>query len=633
MKPLKIVLIYGEMSSRGRGPYVMADLYRRKGLTGSESSFFNLARGLAAKGHEVVVLCDCLPPANPTEPTEWGFLALPMESAAALGSVPCDVAIAWNEPDYLELCAPGTLKLCAQQLNDWRYVRGNIFQLADCIVYPSQNHADYMTTHEGAPIGGCRVIPNSIDRSMVAPRDMRRNPKKVVYCSSPDRGLHHLLSLWPEVRARVPDAELHVFYRLAPWIADVGALGPWAGAHPDVCESARRARYVDEALRRMATGYGVVVRDLVPNVEMSRELASAGVLAYPCDPLRYTEGFGVSALDAVAAGCRVVISGADALPSVHGSAATVIEGPPDAPEIRARWVDAVVKAMTEAYHRRSDPGDLIEGRYTLNEDVYLMVHDHRVVTDQWEALIREQLDFRVIPDQPAERPRFTHPEVGEAVRVRQRGGFRFWETTVHGSWWSMEDEQVVRDRWWHPKASEVVIDGGAAFGSYALPALAAGARVVCFSPAEPDTQCLVANLDLNPEFAARVLVTRDGLAHKNVWFDPAKSEYLENPSSTLTLGDSSGVLRCRALDSWLADHPEVDRVDWIKLDVEGAELDALKGAEQCLRKFRPKLVIECHNFHRPMEEAVRDYVLGLDLGYTFEAHPHGGVSHAYFEAK
>lgn len=41
----------------------------------------------------------------------------------------------------------------------------------------------------------------------------------------------------------------------------------------------------------------------------------------------------------------------------------------------------------------------------------------------------------------------------------------------------------------------------------------------------------------------------------------------------------------------------LERVDCIKLDVEGAELDALRGAEETIRRFRPKLVI-CL-YHRP----------------------------------
>lgn len=36
----------------------------------------------------------------------------------------------------------------------------------------------------------------------------------------------------------------------------------------------------------------------------------------------------------------------------------------------------------------------------------------------------------------------------------------------------------------------------------------------------------------------------------------------------------------------------VKRVDWVKLDVEGAELEALEGVENALKEYYPKIVIE-----------------------------------------
>lgn len=39
-----------------------------------------------------------------------------------------------------------------------------------------------------------------------------RNLKRVIYTSSPDRGLEHLLKMWPDVKKEVPDAELHIAY-------------------------------------------------------------------------------------------------------------------------------------------------------------------------------------------------------------------------------------------------------------------------------------------------------------------------------------------------------------------------------------------------------------------------------------
>jgi FkbM family methyltransferase len=53
-------------------------------------------------------------------------------------------------------------------------------------------------------------------------------------------------------------------------------------------------------------------------------------------------------------------------------------------------------------------------------------------------------------------------------------------------------------------------------------------------------------------------------------------------------------VQVRSLDSY-CDAAGLDRVDVIKLDVEGAELMALQGADRLLRTFRPRLFIEAHS--------------------------------------
>ena len=59
------------------------------------------------------------------------------------------------------------------------------------------------------------------------------------------------------------------------------------------------------------------------------------------------------------------------------------------------------------------------------------------------------------------------------------------------------------------------------------------------------------------------------------------------------------------------------RVDCIKLDVEGAELDALRGAEETIRRFRPRLVI-CL-YHKPEDLVTLPlYVKSLVPEYRLE---------------
>jgi FkbM family methyltransferase len=200
----------------------------------------------------------------------------------------------------------------------------------------------------------------------------------------------------------------------------------------------------------------------------------------------------------------------------------------------------------------------------------------------------------------------------------------------HASVWTFDDEQQFRDRWWSPAKGETVLDIGAAFGSYALPALARGARVVCFSPADFDTSLLEANLALNPDLARRCLVVRDGLHSNDGWFNPDKCLFDHEARE-----GRAPWLHVRSLDSFLDERPGIERVDWMKLDVEGAELEVLKGGEKCIRMYRPRILVENHEQHVPgISDAVRDYLVGLGFGYVCDGpYQYGVVSHSYYEAR
>jgi FkbM family methyltransferase len=53
----------------------------------------------------------------------------------------------------------------------------------------------------------------------------------------------------------------------------------------------------------------------------------------------------------------------------------------------------------------------------------------------------------------------------------------------------------------------------------------------------------------------------------------------------------TSVVSAIRLDDWIPDNP-LDRIDFIKLDIEGSELNALLGARQTLSHFHPTIVAE-----------------------------------------
>lgn len=90
-----------------------------------------------------------------------------------------------------------------------------------------------------------------------------------------------------------------------------------------------------------------------------------------------------------------------------------------------------------------------------------------------------------------------------------------------------------------------------------------------------------------------------------------------------------GLVQVARLDDCLPATP----IDYLKLDVEGHEMEALDGAVQCLRRYRPRLAIA--GYHRWDDVwRIPRFIRQLDLDYTiaFRIHAHNtfdGVFYAY----
>lgn len=83
------------------------------------------------------------------------------------------------------------------------------------------------------------------------------------------------------------------------------------------------------------------------------------------------------------------------------------------------------------------------------------------------------------------------------------------------------------------------------------------------------------------------------------------------------------------LDTWLQTHINIQNIDLIKIDIEGAELACLKGAKECLQQFKPKIIVEIQDFsaasagYRPAD--ILDFL--SDFGYVFHRiGPHGALT-------
>lgn len=169
-----------------------------------------------------------------------------------------------------------------------------------------------------------------------------------------------------------------------------------------------------------------------------------------------------------------------------------------------------------------------------------------------------------------------------------------------------------------PRLGDTAIDAGGCWGETALwlaHSVGSGGTVHSFEPTPRNRDLLHKNLSLNPSLQLRV----------KVWDAPLAAEAGERVwiRNTIAAGatmqdhsvDDSVELTTDTIDAMVA-RGEIDAVDFIKVDVEGADLGVLQGAADTIRSQRPRLAIAC--YHKPDDLAViPDFVASLGVEYDW----------------
>lgn len=312
--------------------------------TGSEVGWRRIVDGLRELGHEVSTMREPVRPPHAT--------------------------ISINEPDSLRLY-PSQLRICEFWLNGFSFCKEGFDDHVDVYLSPSEAHRQQAIGPWGAPDPSkWRVNALGCDNN---PPGLGKVSGRVVYCSSPDRGLHRVLEAWPAIRRACPGATLHIFYNLNTWLRSFDET-PY---FPDIERNRNRALYIEEALRRLSgPEWGITVRDQVSHDEMLREMAMAEVLAHPCETMSWSEGFSCTVLEGCAAEACPVISDCDALGEVYSVLEPVPVGDWD------RWRSRVVRALTDSDFRN----DMNKRARKLAEELTWTRH-----VKQLDSLLRERL--------------------------------------------------------------------------------------------------------------------------------------------------------------------------------------------------------------------------------------------------
>lgn len=236
---------------------------------GSEHMVVELAAALAAQGHEVTVrLPRELPEERVWRRVRWVGLSAPTQKY--------DVLFSFDDFAVHDVSEVAVLVACRSDPPPHTRF--------DQLVFLSKTHARLMGHPDRPAIGGGVALGHY-------KHQLKREPRRVIYTSSPDRGGFHAGVIGGEFRFTAT-------YRGAQELSREGL---------------------------------VVLQQ------------KAQALIHPCDPRRPSEFFCMAVLEALAAGTPCVISDADALPELWGDTAIVLPRP-----IRyTEWVDTVAELLTD----------------------------------------------------------------------------------------------------------------------------------------------------------------------------------------------------------------------------------------------------------------------------------------------
>ena len=145
------------------------------------------------------------------------------------------------------------------------------------------------------------------------------------------------------------------------------------------------------------------------------------------------------------------------------------------------------------------------------------------------------------------------------------------------------------------RPGHVCVDAGANVGAITL-ALAKQAgregRVFAFEPGPGNFERLLANLNLNPSLRGAVTPENVGLSDKDGTLRWRENADYPGNAGFCGVGEHEGQpVRVTTLDHYFQS-VTLARLDFVKIDVEGMELEVLRGATGILARHRPALYFE-----------------------------------------
>jgi FkbM family methyltransferase len=178
------------------------------------------------------------------------------------------------------------------------------------------------------------------------------------------------------------------------------------------------------------------------------------------------------------------------------------------------------------------------------------------------------------------------------------------------------------------RPSSVIIDAGANIGNHSLyfASICKAQKIFAFEPQADIFQILTENIRLN-NFQHVIIPVKKALGdqsgHASIDFredlDLTGSRKILNTGGVFIKEDQQGEFELTTLDDYISD--KIDRLDFIKIDVQGFEQKLLRGAKKTILKFKPLIYVEITTLHELNElilPVMNEFGYKLKKAYTID---------------
>jgi len=267
----------------------------KTGLGGSEEAVVYLSQELKALGWKVTVYANPLQGAGDYDGVQYKM----WHEINVNDSF--NVLILWRGVGFVDINpkAKFTMLWMHDIPNNPEFTKSRLAQINKIAVLSEYHKEQLMFNNDGKfePMPAKKVFlsGNGIKKLEVDPKVVRNN-KRMIYSSSPDRGLIYLLKMWPEIIKATPEALLDVYYGFDVF---------------DAIHKGNPGRMKWKAMvLNMMKQPGITYHGRVGHEELEQAMMASGIWAYPTD---FTEISCITAMRAQALGAIPVVTNYAAL--------------------------------------------------------------------------------------------------------------------------------------------------------------------------------------------------------------------------------------------------------------------------------------------------------------------------------